>query len=89
MHSEKEFILKNKLGLHVRAAAQLVKLANRFSSQITIYKGNLKADAKSILDLLTLAAAKNTTIKVTCQGSDAKDSLNAIENLIKNEFHEV
>ncbi|MCP5468455.1 MAG: HPr family phosphocarrier protein [Deltaproteobacteria bacterium] len=88
MYCEKELTITNKLGLHARAAAQLVKLANRYSSNISIQKDKLTADGKSILGILTLAASYNTLIKVSCDGSDADECLMSIESLILNKFNE-
>ncbi|HCU25042.1 MAG TPA: HPr family phosphocarrier protein [Deltaproteobacteria bacterium] len=85
---EKELKIKNKLGLHARAAATLVKTANRFSSEIKLHKERLSANGKSIMGVLTLAAALGSTIKVTCEGEDAKEALEAIEQLIEMKFNE-
>lgn len=88
MTYDKEIKIKNKLGLHARAAAQFVKTANRFSSEITVEKDKLKVNGKSILGVLTLAAACGTIIRVICKGSDAQDALAAIESLVANKFQE-
>lgn len=88
MTYDKEIKIKNKLGLHARAAAQFVKTANRFSSEITVEKDKLKVNGKSILGVLTLAAAYDSTIRVICKGSDAQDALAALESLVVNKFQE-
>lgn len=85
---DKEIKIKNKLGLHARAAAQFVKTANRFSSQITVEKEKLKVNGKSILGVLTLAAACDSLIRVICEGPDAEEALAALEELVLNKFQE-
>ena len=78
----------NRLGLHARAAARLVHLANRFSSSITVTKGNSKVDGKSILGLLTLAASKGTRLKLTAAGDDEEEVLAELSKLIGDRFGE-
>lgn len=85
---EKEITITNKLGLHARAAAKLVNLAGKFHSHITISTEQICADAKSILGVLTLAAGKDTVVKIEAEGPDEKESLEAIVNLIQNKFGE-
>ena len=85
---EKELLIQNKLGLHARAAALLVKTANRFSSDVKIAKDRTIANGKSIMGVLTLAAACGSSIKVSCEGPDASDAMRAIENLISAKFNE-
>jgi len=88
MLCEKYITIKNRLGLHARAAAQFVKTANRFSSEVLVVKDKLKVNGKSILGVLTLAAACESNIKVICDGSDAPEALKAIEELVKEKFQE-
>jgi len=88
MICEKKLIIKNKLGLHARAAAQFVKTANHFSSEVSISKERLTVNGKSILGVLTLAAAQNCTIQVQCEGPDAEDALAALEALVEAKFQE-
>lgn len=85
---EKEVIVQNKLGLHARAAAKLVNLASRFHSHITISTNELCADAKSILGVLTLAAGKDTVLKIEAEGPDEKESVEAIVKLFEEKFGE-
>jgi phosphocarrier protein HPr len=84
----KSFIIPNKLGLHARAAAQLVKAANRFLSEITLSTKKQAVNAKSIMGVLMLAASQGTKISVKVEGKDAADALEAIEALIQNKFGE-
>jgi phosphocarrier protein len=88
MVCEKAFQIKNKLGLHARAAAQFVKTANRFSSEVTVIKEATQVNGKSILGVLTLAAACGTVVTVRCEGSDADESIAALEKLIEAKFQE-
>ncbi len=88
MVAEKDLLIKNKLGLHARAAAQLVKTANRFSSEVKVEKDRNSVNGKSIMGVLTLAATCGSTVKVKCEGSDAVEALAAIEQLIDAKFNE-
>jgi phosphocarrier protein HPr len=85
---ERVFRIKNKLGLHARATAQLVQLVNRYDASCTITKDDLTVNGKSIMGVLTLAASKNSEIKVTIEGPEADAAMNAIEQLIENKFGE-
>jgi len=86
--SEVEVQVVNRLGLHARAAARLVHLANRFSSSITVSKGNSRVDGKSILGLLTLAASKGTRLTLAATGRDEKEALTELSKLIGERFGE-
>jgi phosphocarrier protein len=85
---EGNFVISNKLGFHARAAAQFVKLANRYECDVYVYKNGEKANGKSILGLLTLAAAKGTTLRVITNGKDEEIALRSLQNLIENKFGE-
>jgi phosphocarrier protein HPr len=84
----KKFDVKNKLGLHARAAAQLVQTVNRFSAQVKISKDGQTVDGRSIMGLLTLAATQGSRIQVEAEGKDADDAVRAIEKLIDKKFNE-
>jgi phosphocarrier protein len=86
---ERDIEIKNKLGLHARAAAKLVHTAARFRSDIKIRKGDEEVDGKSILGILLLAAGRGTTITVKANGEDEADAVDAIEKLIDAKFDEV
>jgi phosphocarrier protein len=86
---ERDIEIKNKLGLHARAAAKLVHTAARFRSDIKIRKGDEEVDGKSILGILLLAAARGTTITIKANGEDEADAVAAIEKLIDAKFDEV
>lgn len=85
--SEKLLII-NKLGLHLRAAAELVKVANKFKSSITIHHGVQNVNAKSLMGLMTLAAAKGTELEFVAEGEDAKEMMAALKQLLANKFGE-
>lgn len=80
--------IKNKLGMHARAASLFVQTANKYDSDITIAKGDQKVNAKSIMGILILAAACGTEVTVMARGSDATAALDAIEDLIDRRFDE-
>ena len=86
--SRKEFIIRNKLGLHARAAAQIVQTTNQFHSRIRIFKNGQEADAKSILGILTLSCPQGTQIEVLAEGDDAAEALEALATLFDNKFGE-
>ena len=85
---EREFEIKNKLGLHARAAAKLVHVAARFSADIKIRKGDEEVDGKSILGILLLAAGRGSLITVKANGADEADAVAAIQQLIDAKFDE-
>jgi len=78
----------NALGLHARAAAQMVKVANRFKSEVTIEAQGQRANAKSIMGVLMLAAAQGTQVKLICKGDDADACLQELATLIGDRFGE-
>ncbi len=88
MEATGTFIIQNKLGLHARAAANFVKTANRFQSEVFVKKDNATVNGKSIMGVLMLAAAKGTSIEICTKGHDATDALNALEQLINDKFGE-
>jgi len=86
---ERSIEIKNKLGLHARAAAKFVHTAARFKSDIKVRKGEEEVDGKSILGILLLAAGRGSTILVKADGEDERDALDAVEKLIDAKFDEV
>ncbi len=82
--------IKSELGLHARAAAKLVKLTSQFESDIKLSRLNAdeQIDAKSILGILLLAAAKGTEIEVTTDGKDEGVAMEAVVQLVNNRFGE-
>lgn len=81
----------NPLGLHARAAAQLVRLAGCFRSDIKLLRtdNNVVADAKSILSVLTLAAAKGTELELRAEGEDEREAFQSIGDIFANGFGEL
>ena len=84
-------LIVNQLGLHARAAAQLVHLANGFKSSIRLQRSDNRgvADAKSILSVLTLAATRGTELLVTVEGPDERQALAAIKDIFQKGFGEM
>ena len=78
----------NKLGLHARASAKLTQLASTFKSDVWLERNERKVNAKSIMGVMMLAAAKGSTIVVDTDGEDAEHAMNAILDLIANRFEE-
>ncbi|WP_462164628.1 HPr family phosphocarrier protein [Pseudoalteromonas xiamenensis] len=88
MRVENTFLIKNKLGLHARAATVLAQLAMQFDAQITLYQDDKMAEGDSVLALMLLESSQGKEIKVVCEGPDAEPALDAIGELIDNRFHE-
>ena len=87
---ERSVVITNRLGLHARAAALLVRTANTFRSSIRLERadGTASADAKSILSVLMLAASRGTELRATAEGDDEEEALNALCGLFANGFGE-
>ena len=84
----KKLTILNKLGLHARAAAKVVSMANEFESTIIITKDGKNADARSIMKLLMLSASQGSSIRVEVNGADQNDAMESIERLFNNKFDE-
>ena len=80
--------IRNKLGLHARAAATLVRVTSMFESTIKIRKGGIPVDGKSILGMMSLAAGIGTVLTITCEGPDQSEALEAIVSCIEERFGE-
>ena len=85
---EKVFTIQNRLGLHARSTAQLVQTVNRFKSDCSIMKDGEWVNGKSIMGVLTLAAAQGAQITVRLEGEDAGAAMEAVEKLINGKFGE-
>ena len=85
---KKTVTIKNKLGLHARAAVKFVNLANRFASSVRIERDGAEIDGKSILGILTLAAVQGTQITLKISGEDEESALRALVALIDDRFQE-
>ena len=84
----KEFEIINKLGLHARASAKLTQTASQFRSEVWMERNGRRVNAKSIMGVMMLAAAKGTSVIVDIEGPDADAAMQAIEALIADRFGE-
>ena len=82
------FTIRNRLGLHARAAALLVKTANRFVSDVTLEKDGLEVNGKSIMGILMLAASKGSKITLKVDGKDSAQAIQILGKLIEDKFGE-
>ncbi|HEV7797479.1 MAG TPA: HPr family phosphocarrier protein [Pyrinomonadaceae bacterium] len=88
---ERTLLITARLGLHARAAAKLVRVANGYKSQVLLQRidGSATADAKSILSVLMLAAGRGTELRATVEGIDEEAAMNAIDQLFAEAFGEM
>jgi len=84
----KTFTIKNRLGLHARAASLFVQLTTKYDCDILVAKNDQEVNGKSIMGILILAAAQGTEITVKASGADAGGALSALGALIENKFGE-
>ena len=84
----KKITVLNKLGIHARPAAQFVRVASRFQSDVTVEKDDERVDGKSIMGLMMLAVGCGAEIVVSAEGADEAEALTAIEELIAGKFGE-
>ena len=80
--------IQNKLGLHARASAKLAVDAGRFNSEVSLVKDDISVNAKSIMGIMMLAAAKGTELVLKAEGPDADSALDSIEALVNGRFGE-
>jgi phosphocarrier protein HPr len=85
---EFESQINNKIGMHLRAAGEFVKVANKYSSTITVIMNGKKADGKSILGLASLAIGRGVTITIRIDGRDELEAQQALRHLIQQNFFE-
>ena len=88
MERSVEVTIPNKYGLHARPAAEFVKLANRFTSEIWVRKDDVEVSGKSIMGVMMLAAEHGSTIVIRAAGDDSGDALEALESLVASRFGE-
>jgi phosphocarrier protein HPr len=86
---QKTFQVKNPLGLHARAAAHLVKAANRFQCDVILEKDGIEVNGKSIMGVLMLAATQGSGVTVRCEGDDAPAAIEEIGRLFEAGFGEL
>jgi phosphocarrier protein HPr len=84
----KEVFVLNELGLHARPAGRLAQAAQKYTSEVRLVHGDQSVDAKSILDILTLALSRGTMLRLEAEGPDADAALSHLETLFKDRFGE-
>ena len=84
----KELLVQNKMGIHARPAAMIVRVTNKFKSEVYVEKDEEQVNGKSIMGLMMLAAAKGTTVKFVATGPDAEQMLTELEALFAKKFDE-
>lgn len=84
----KELTIMNRLGLHARPSAMFVKVCSRFKCDIWVEKDGEQVNGKSIMGLMMLAAGLGSTLRITCEGSDAEKAFTEIEGIIQRRFDE-
>ena len=84
----RKLIIRNKLGLHARAAAKFVRIASGFQSEIMIHLGNREVNGKSIMGIMMLSAGKGTEINIITIGPDENEAMSSLEDLIISKFGE-
>jgi len=80
--------IMNAVGLHARPAALFVQTAQKFTSEITVKKGNLQANGKSLLSILALSIAQGSEITIHAKGADSEKALISLGNLVRSNFGE-
>ena len=85
----KELLVQNKMGIHARPAAMIVRVTNKFKSEVLVEKDEEQVNGKSIMGLMMLAAAKGSTVKFIVTGEDAPQLLIELEALFAKKFEEV
>lgn len=85
---QEEMVIRNKLGMHLRPAQQVVQVVLKFRADVHFIRDGQRVNAKSIMGLLTLAAGKGARITVVCDGEDAEETMNAVRELVESGFGE-
>ena len=85
---QREVDIINKLGLHARASAKLTQVAGKFESEVWLSRNGRRVNAKSIMGVMMLAAAKGSTIVIETDGADEAAAMKAVERLIASRFGE-
>ena len=88
MEHANDVTIVNKYGLHARPAAEFVKLANRFRSEVFIRKDDVEVSGKSIMGVMMLAAECGSTVRIRAAGDDAGEAVEALSALVRNRFNE-
>ena len=85
---EAQITIVNQLGLHMRAAGKFAKLAGQFRSRVHLMRDGVSVDGKSIVGLLTLAAAQGSTLTLRTEGEDEQQAFQALQDLVAAKFGE-
>ena len=85
---QRELEIVNKLGLHARAPAKLTQIASRFKSQVFLSRNGRRVNAKSIMGVMMLAAAKGATVMLETEGEDESEAIEALSSLVAARFGE-
>ncbi len=85
---QQEYTIVNKLGLHARASALLVKTASKFTSEIKIVREGIEVNGKSIMGIMMLAAGKGTVISIIVAGDDEEPAMATLGELVRDGFGE-
>lgn len=88
MEHSTQVMVVNKYGLHARPAAEFVKLANRFTSDVWIRKDEVEVSGKSIMGVMMLAAECGSTVRIRASGTDAEEAVGALVQLVESRFGE-
>ncbi|MEI8173171.1 MAG: HPr family phosphocarrier protein [Deltaproteobacteria bacterium] len=88
MEKIKSFEIRNKLGLHARAAARLVNIATQYKSRIFLERDGQEVNGKSLLSILTLACPRGSWITIRAEGTDAREAMKSLGKLIEDKFGE-
>ena len=86
---QREVEIVNRAGMHARPAAEFVKTAGRFASDIRVEKDGLEVNGKSIMGVLMLAAERGSRLRLSAKGQDAEDAVNALSDLVRRGFEEM
>ena len=85
---ETQYIIENEFGVHARPASEIVKITSKFKSNISLFGNNKKANAKSILMVISLGIKKGQEIKICADGEDEVEAIKSLSKLIENNFYE-
>lgn len=86
--SDRVAVVENKRGLHARAAAKFVRIAELYESEVVVEKNDMRVSARSIMGLMMLAAGKGDTIRICGVGSDAAPAVEALASFVQRKFDE-
>ena len=88
MEKSIELTVNNKMGIHARPAAMIVRIANKYEAEVTVKKDTEQVNGKSIMGLMMLAAGNGSTLHFTALGEDAEKMLSEMQSLFERKFEE-